>query len=55
VPRTWSHPSKAFLKAWYERIGYELVRIGTIDEAYPDLAPLLATECDFLIYTKKLV
>lgn len=54
VPRTWIHPSKELLAGWYERIGYEVVRTGTIDEAYPELAPLLATPCDFVIYQKDL-
>jgi GNAT superfamily N-acetyltransferase len=54
VPREWTHPIKAFLDAWYTRIGYRPVRTGTIDEAYPQLAPLLATPCDFVIYHKPL-
>jgi ribosomal protein S18 acetylase RimI-like enzyme len=54
VPREWSHPTKEFLDAWYTRIGYRVARTGTIDEAYPDLAPLLATPCDFVIYHKDL-
>jgi ribosomal protein S18 acetylase RimI-like enzyme len=54
VPRQWSHPSKEFLKAWYARIGYRLVRTGQIEESYPELAPLLATPCDFVIYHKSL-
>jgi GNAT superfamily N-acetyltransferase len=54
VPRNWSHPSKEFLAAWYTRIGYRLVRTGTIDETHPALAPLLATPCDFRIYHKDL-
>lgn len=54
VPRDWSHPAKEFLAAWYSRIGYRVARTGTIDEAYPDLAPLLATPCDFVIYRKDL-
>lgn len=54
VPRRWSHPSKEFLTGWYTRIGYTPARTGTIDEAYPDLAPLLATPCDFVIYRKDL-
>ena len=54
VPRTWVHPSKKFLAQWYTRIGYTVVREGTIDDAYPHLAPLLATECNFLIYQKDL-
>jgi GNAT superfamily N-acetyltransferase len=55
VPRTWSHPTKEFLHDWYTRIGYRPVRTGTIEETYPDLAPLLATPCDFVIYHKPLV
>ena len=54
VPRTWRHPSKEFLKAWYGRIGYRPVRTGTIDENHPHLAPLLATPCDLNVYEKPL-
>jgi GNAT superfamily N-acetyltransferase len=54
VPREWTHPTKQFLAAWYTRIGYRVARTGTIDEAYPALAPLLATRCDFVIYHKDL-
>jgi GNAT superfamily N-acetyltransferase len=54
VPRHWSHPSKEFLAAWYTRLGYRIVRTGTIDETHPALAPLLATTCDFVIYGKAL-
>jgi hypothetical protein len=32
------------------RIGYRLVRTGQFEESYPELAPLLATPCDFVIY-----
>jgi ribosomal protein S18 acetylase RimI-like enzyme len=54
VPRQWSQPSKEFLKAWYTRIGYRPVRTGQFEESYPELAPLLATPCDFVIYHKSL-
>lgn len=54
VPRGWSHPSKEFLTDWYTRSGYKLVRIGAIEESYPELAPLLATPCDYMIYRKAL-
>jgi GNAT superfamily N-acetyltransferase len=54
VPRRWSHPSKQFLADWYGRIGYRVVRTGSIDESYPELAPRLATTCDFVIYQKNL-
>jgi GNAT superfamily N-acetyltransferase len=55
TPCDWSHPSKEFLHAWYTRAGYRPVRTGRIDEAYPHLAPLLATPCDFVVYHKPLV
>jgi GNAT superfamily N-acetyltransferase len=55
MPREWTHPVKEFLHAWYTRIGYRPVRRGTIDERYPQLAPLLATPCDFVVYEKDLV
>ena len=54
VPRDWRHPSKEFLKAWYGRIGYRIVRTGSIDDAHPHLAPLLATPCDLQVYEKPL-
>jgi GNAT superfamily N-acetyltransferase len=54
VPRGWKHPTKEFLDAWYTRLGYRVARTGSIDEAYPHLAPLLATPCDFVIYRKPL-
>ena len=54
LPRGWSHPTKEFLKAWYTRLGYRPVRAGSIDESYPQLAPLLATPCDFAVYHKPL-
>ena len=53
-PRDWTHPTKQFLAEWYSRIGYRIARTGTIDELYPELAPLLATPCDFVIYRKDL-
>ncbi|MFE0417950.1 GNAT family N-acetyltransferase [Streptomyces tendae] len=52
VPREWAHPSKEFLIRWYTRIGYQIVRKGIIEESYPDLAPHLATPCDFVVYHK---
>ena len=55
VPRDGTHPVKALLDSWYMRMGYRIVRTGAIDEAYPALAPLLATPCDFLIYHKPLM
>lgn len=54
VPRAWLHPSKEFLKAWYGRRGYRLIRTITIDASHPHLAPLLATPCDLEVHEKAL-
>ena len=54
VPQTWTHPVKAFLHAWYTRMGYQRVRTGRLEEAYPALQPQLATPCDFAVYHKDL-
>ena len=54
VPREWKHPSKEFLARWYDRIGYKVVRTGPVGEYYPNLSPLLATACNFVIYRKDL-
>jgi GNAT superfamily N-acetyltransferase len=54
VPREWRHPSKDFLAAWYERIGYRIVRLGRIEDAHPHLAPFLATACDVQVREKPL-
>lgn len=54
VPRTWDHPVKEFLRAWYTRLGYEVVRKGDFTADYPALVPLLACPCDFLVFHKDL-
>ena len=54
VPRTWRHPTKVFLDGWYRRLGYRVVHRTTLDENYPELVPLLATECDLLVYERPL-
>ncbi|WP_226887306.1 GNAT family N-acetyltransferase [Nocardia brasiliensis] len=54
VPRNWTHPVKEFSHGWYQRLGYVLERKGELEESYPDLVPLLATPCDFLIFHKPL-
>ena len=53
-PRAWRHPSKEFLSAWYGRRGYRVIDTRSIDDAYPHLAPLLATSCDLMVYEKQL-
>ncbi len=54
VPRDWRLPSKERLHDWYTRLGYQLDRIGRIEEQYPDLASLLAGPSDYRIYGKTL-
>ncbi len=54
VPREWSHPSKEFIIGWYTRLGYRQASLGAIEESYPQLAPLLATPCDFVTYRRSL-
>jgi len=54
VPTAWEHPSKVFLRDWYTRIGYREVRNAHLRELYPELAPLLAAECDLIVYRKAL-
>jgi len=49
-PRDWEQPSKRFMAEWNERAGYRVIRKGAFEDQYPDLAPLLATPCDFIIY-----
>lgn len=55
VPQTWTHPVKEFLRGWYTRIGYRVVRTGDFGEDYPSLVPHLACPCDFLVFRKELV
>ncbi|MDP9792336.1 GNAT superfamily N-acetyltransferase [Catenuloplanes nepalensis] len=53
-PTEWEHPVKAFLREWYLRIGYRIVRTADFAEVYPALAPRVATPCDFLVFHKQL-
>lgn len=55
VPRHRTHPHKEFLVAWYTRMGYRLARTETVDEAHPELVPLLEAPADIAIYRKMLV
>jgi GNAT superfamily N-acetyltransferase len=54
VRQTWTHPVKEFLRGWYTRIGYRVVRIDDLADAYPSLVPHLACPCDFLVFHKAL-
>ena len=50
-------PHKEFLKAWYERLGYELVGTTSVAEVHPHLAALrqAIVPCAVLRYEKPLV
>jgi GNAT superfamily N-acetyltransferase len=52
VPRGWKHPSKEIVAQWYARMGYRVASTGSFGEHYPDLRPLLATACQFIVYRK---
>jgi GNAT superfamily N-acetyltransferase len=54
VPQGWDQPSKQFMAEWVKRRNYTVVRTGKLEERYPELAPQLATPCDFVILRKKL-
>jgi GNAT superfamily N-acetyltransferase len=55
TPRDWSHPSKEFLKKWYSKICYVPQTTEPLERLHPELAPELATECDFTVWRKSLV
>ncbi|WP_436520883.1 GNAT family N-acetyltransferase [Actinoplanes sp. HUAS TT8] len=54
VPRGFELESKEFLHTWYSRLGYRVERVGRLEEDYPQLAPMLAVEADYRIYTRPL-
>lgn len=54
VPRHRPDPGKQSLFAWYGRMGYRLARTRTLEEAYPDLVPLLAVPAELVSYRKDL-
>jgi GNAT superfamily N-acetyltransferase len=54
VPTGWAHPDKERLHAWYTRLGYRVVRTGSLGDDHPHLVPLLATPCVLRIYHRPL-
>ena len=54
VPKDGVHPAKARLRAWYERLGYRVVRTAPFEQVAAHLASDLATPCGFLIFRKQL-
>jgi len=53
VPRDATHPVKERLRAWYERLGYAVVRRAPFEEVSTQAARL-ATPCEFLVFRKPL-
>ena len=54
TPKTWNHPVKEFLHAWYRRIGYQVIQEEPFEERFATLASLLSTDCTFTVYHKRL-
>ena len=52
VPTEYNHPFKTRLQAWYERLGYKVVKLGIFADEYPRLAPYLASRCEYRIFEK---
>lgn len=54
-PTTLTHAFKARNHAWYVRMGYEVVRLGSFEHDYPALARLLAGPTEYRVYEKPLL
>lgn len=53
-PRDWPQKTKEILKVWYPKLGYVKGPEEDFNKMYPQLAPVLATDCVFSTYTKSL-
>jgi GNAT superfamily N-acetyltransferase len=49
------HKGKERLQAWYLRMGYEIIRVGSFADEYPHLESLLAGPTEYRIFEKSLV
>ena len=54
VPQGSTHPHKERLRAWYLRLGYEIVRTAPFEEVARHAATQLAIPCEFLVFHKAL-
>ena len=54
VPRDGAHPDKDRLRAWYERLGYHVVRTAPFEAIATHSASELAKPCEFLVFQKPL-
>ena len=55
VPTTFTHAFKERNQAWYLRMGYKVVKLGSFEEDWPHLAPLLVGPTDYRVFEKPLV
>jgi len=53
-PIEYKHPDKEFLKAWYMKLGYEMISKTSYRELYPKQASLLKIPAYFEIYQKNI-
>jgi GNAT superfamily N-acetyltransferase len=54
VPQRWVHPHKDRLRAWYTRLGHEVVGSAPFEEVAMHSASALSTPCEFLVFRKAL-
>ncbi len=54
VPLEGVHPEKVKLRAWYERLGYAVVRAAPFEEIAVHPASHLATPCEFLVFQRSI-
>lgn len=55
VPTSFEHAVKPRMQAWYQRMGYRMVKLGSFNEDYPSLATQLAGPADYKVFEKALV
>ncbi|KAK8050846.1 hypothetical protein PG993_002231 [Apiospora rasikravindrae] len=55
VPSGFQHAFKTRLQAWYDRLGYQMVRLGVFQDEYPKIAPLLRGPTEYRVFEKALV
>lgn len=55
VPTTFEHAFKTRMEAWYQRMGYQVIKLGSFDKEYPHLAPHLTGPMDYKYFEKKLI
>lgn len=53
-PITKLHAGKGRLQAWYLRMGYEIIRVGSFADEYPHLEKQLAGPTEYRIFEKSL-